>query len=143
MISEIDDQSMRENSLLNPWLLLADYQRLLIRCLQVGLTFSMISPWNQLPCEQRFLSCPRRVWDQLPYDIPFFYRYKIDETLKWSYSIYHPLANTNRYQLTNTHRLTWIDRMVTDNRFSSIDYASKTETGAEKRERIWKSFLTD
>ena len=33
--------------------------------------------------------------------------------------------------------------MITDNRFSSIDYASKMETGAEKRERIWKLFLTD
>ena len=33
--------------------------------------------------------------------------------------------------------------MITDNRFMSIDYASKTETGAEKRVRIWKSFLTD
>ena len=31
--------------------------------------------------------------------------------------------------------------MITDNRFSSIDYASKTETGAEKRERIWKLFF--
>ena len=31
--------------------------------------------------------------------------------------------------------------MITDNRFSSIDYASKTEIGAEKRERIWKLFL--
>lgn len=33
--------------------------------------------------------------------------------------------------------------MITDTRFSSIDYASKTKTDAEKRERIWKLFLTD
>ena len=63
--------------------------------------------------------------------------------MKLPYFIYHQLANTNRYQLTNTHWLTWTDRVITDNRFSSIDYASKTETGAEKRVGIWKSFLTD
>ena len=107
------------------------------------ITFSMISPWGS-PSEQRFLSSPWRVWDQLPCNTPFFIdRKSINFKMKLPYSTYHQLTNINRYQLTNTHRLTWIDRMITDNRFMSIDYASKTETGAEKRVRIWKSFLTD